>query len=63
MVIMIKKITAKNLRSYSRHVEYPNKHLKCHPQSFESFELIRGRSLLYVTKKKDIQSIECFDEV
>ena len=34
--------------------------LEQHPDTFESFELVCGRSLLYVTKKKDVGSISCF---
>ena len=96
MVVMIKKITAKNFRPYGRIIEYSNKHLKgnkrnlfrivlaetnrhgwriaylivrdktikrleSHPYSFESFEPLTGRSLIYVTKKMDTRSIECFE--
>ena len=35
--------------------------LEQHPYSFESFEPIRGKSLLYVVGKKDVGLIECFD--
>ena len=34
--------------------------LEQHPDTFESFEPICGRSLLYVAKKKDARSISCF---
>lgn len=36
------------------------KRLECHPHSFESFEPIRGKSLLFVAKTQDAASIECF---
>lgn len=34
--------------------------LEKHPRSFESFEPVSGRTLLYVTKHKDPAGIECF---
>ena len=40
-----------------------DKKIKCleqHPHSFESFEPIKGRSLLYVSRQKDYRKIECF---
>jgi len=36
------------------------KKLECHPYSFESFEPMCGRGLLYVAKKSDECAIECF---
>ncbi len=36
------------------------KRLECHPHSFESFEPILGKSLLFVAKTQDMASIECF---
>ena len=36
------------------------KRLESHPHSFESFEPIRGKSLLFVAKAQDTASIECF---
>lgn len=36
------------------------KRLECHPHSFESFEPIRGRGLLFVAKKQNAACIECF---
>jgi ureidoglycolate hydrolase len=36
------------------------KRLECHPHSFESFEPVRGRSLIFVAKEKDERTIECF---
>ena|SRR3989338_846388 len=36
------------------------KKLERHPESFESFEPVRGQSLLYVAKRMDKKSIECF---
>lgn len=35
--------------------------LEQHPYSWESFEPILGRSLLYVAKHKKLVEIECFD--
>jgi len=35
--------------------------LECHPESFESFEPVCGRSLLFVAWKKDVKAIECFE--
>ena len=37
------------------------KRLESHPYSFESFEPLTGRSLIYVTKKMDTRSIQCFE--
>ena len=34
--------------------------LEQHPESFESFEPVRGKSLLYVASIKDTKKIECF---
>ena len=34
--------------------------LESHPYSFESFEPIKGKSLIFVTKKCDHAAIECF---
>ena len=34
--------------------------LEQHPYSFESFEPVKGRSLLYVAARKDEKAIECF---
>jgi len=34
--------------------------LECHDESFESFEPIKGRSLLFVSDKKEHGSIRCF---
>ncbi len=34
--------------------------LEQHPHSFESFEPIKGRSLLYVSRQKNQKTIECF---
>ncbi len=36
------------------------KKLEQHPSSFESFEPIKGRSLLYVSPHRDQKTIECF---
>ena len=36
------------------------KRLESHPFSFESFEPVRGRSLIFVAKKKDARTIESF---
>ena len=36
------------------------KKLEQHPSSFESFEPIKGRSLLYVSPRRDQKAIECF---
>ena len=36
------------------------KKLEQHPFSFESFEPVRGKSLLYVAKKKNAKNIESF---
>ena len=34
--------------------------LECHPRSDESFEPIKGTALLFVSRKKDLNSIQCF---
>lgn len=34
--------------------------LECHPFSFESFEPVRGKSILFVTRRKDARTIKCF---
>ena len=34
--------------------------LESHPYSFESFEPVKGKSLIFVTKKCDHSTIECF---
>ncbi len=34
--------------------------LESHPTSFESFEPVKGRSLLFVARQKDESKIECF---
>ena len=34
--------------------------LESHPYSWESFEPIRGKGLLYVAKTKDMRHVECF---
>ena len=34
--------------------------LEQHPESFESFEPVRGRSLLFVARRKDPAAIRCF---
>ena len=34
--------------------------LEQHPDSLESFEPVSGRGLIYLTRKKDSRSIECF---
>jgi len=34
--------------------------MESHPESFESFEPVWGKSLLFVAKKKDIRAIKCF---
>ncbi len=34
--------------------------LEQHPESFESFEPVRGRSLLFVSRRKDPRAIRCF---
>ncbi len=34
--------------------------LERHPESFESFEPVRGRSLLFVARRKDPRAIRCF---
>ncbi len=34
--------------------------LEQHPGSFESFEPVSGRGLIYVSTKKDLNSVECF---
>ena len=36
------------------------KKLEMHPFSLESFEPVRGKSLLFVSKKRDPKEIECF---
>lgn len=36
------------------------KRLEHHPDSFESFEPIKGKSLLYVSTQPDPKTIECF---
>ncbi len=36
------------------------KKLEQHPKSFESFEPIKGKSLLYVARRQDSKTIECF---
>ncbi len=37
------------------------KRLECHPNTFESFEPVVGKSLIYVATKKDPKSIQCFE--
>lgn len=34
--------------------------LEQHPDSYESFEPVKGRSLLYVAEKRDAKRIKCF---
>lgn len=36
------------------------KRLENHPFSFESFEPVSGKTLLYVSLKKDFKCVECF---
>ena len=36
------------------------KRLEKHPFSYESFEPVRGKSLLFVTRKKDLKTLKCF---
>ena len=36
------------------------KRLEQHPHSFESFEPVSGKTLLYVAKSKTLSAIECF---
>lgn len=35
--------------------------LEQHPQTFESFEPVSGKALLYVAREKDPKQIHCFD--
>lgn len=34
--------------------------LEQHPDSFESFEPVKGKALIFLTNKKDLKTVECF---
>lgn len=36
------------------------KRLECHPESYESFEPVRGKAILFVSHRKDMKYIESF---